>query len=74
MEKKPEIEERKNYRITIIMKDEIIVEKFYREDIAKKTVTNIKELFLESFIGGALEERRRKWEVIWTLGNKKTPI
>ena len=46
-----------------------MVEKFYREDIAKKTVTNMKELFPKLFVGGALEEKSKGWNVIWTLGN-----
>lgn len=58
---------KKNYRITIIFKDQIMIEKFYREDIAKKTVINMKELFPELFVGGAVEEKNKKWEVIWTL-------
>ena len=69
MEKMKINEKRKNYRMTIITKNGIIIEKFYRPDIAKSTVTNMKELFPESFIGGALEEKHNKWEVIWTLGN-----
>ncbi len=69
MEKMKINEKRKNYRMTIIMKNDIIIEKFYRPDIAETTVTNMKKLFPESFIGGALEEKQNKWKVIWTLGN-----
>lgn len=60
---------KRNYRITIIFKDQIMVEKFYREDIAKKTVTNMKTLFPQLFVGGALEEKNKSWNIIWTLGN-----
>lgn len=62
-------EMKKNYRITIIFKDQIMIERFYREDIAKKTVTSMKELFPNLFIGAALEEKSKSWNVIWTLGN-----
>ena len=60
-------ETKRNYRITIIFKDQIMVEKFYREDIAKKTVTSMKELFPRLFVGGAVEEKHKTWEVIWAI-------
>lgn len=60
---------KRNYRITIIFKDQIMVERFYREDIAKKTVTSMKELFPGLFVGGAVEEMCKTWKVIWTLKN-----
>lgn len=60
-------DKRRNYRITIIFKDQIMIEKFYREDIAKTTVTNMKELFPGTFVGGAIEEKHKTWRVIWTL-------
>lgn len=60
---------KRNYRITIIVKDEIIVEKFYEERIAKDTIRSMKELFPNQFIGGALEEKSKSWNVIWVLGN-----
>ena len=62
--------EKKNYRITIIFKDEITVEKFYNEYIARDTIKKMKELFPNSFVCGALEEKNRTWKVIWILGNK----
>ena len=62
-------EMKRKYRITIIFKDQIMIEKFYREDIAKKTVTNMKELFPGLFVGGSVEEKHKTWKVIWTLGN-----
>lgn len=65
MEEKPD-REKKNYRITIIFKDDIIVERFETQEIAKKTVTGMRDLFPERFIGGALEKKRKKWKVIWT--------
>ena len=57
------------YRITIIFKDEIMVEKFYTESVAMETIKRMKALFPKLFIGGALEEKCRSWNVIWTLGN-----
>lgn len=69
MEKEDKRIGKKNYRITIIFKEQIMIERFYREDIAKTTVTNMKELFPKLFVGGAVEEKHKTWEVIWTLGN-----
>ena len=60
---------KKNYRITIIFKDEITVEKFETEFIAMETIKRMKLLFPTIFIGGALEEKNKNWKVIWTLGN-----
>ena len=60
---------KRSYRITIIFKDEIIVEKFETEFIAIETIKKMKILFPNIFIGGALEEKRKSWTVIWTLGN-----
>lgn len=62
-------ETKRNYRITIIFKDEITVEKFNTERIAKDTIRSMKELFPNLFIGAALEEKSKGWKVIWTLGN-----
>ena len=67
MEKESDIEKKRNYRITIILRDEIIVEKFYRQDIAIKTIKGMKELSPGMFIGGAIEEKKGKWKIIWTL-------
>ena len=60
---------KKNYRITIIFKDEITIERFETEFIAIETIKKMKILFPSIFIGGALEEKRKSWTVIWALGN-----
>ena len=62
--------EKKNYRITLIFKDEITVENFETEFIAMETIKKMKILFPNIFIGGALEKKNKSWSVIWTLGNK----
>lgn len=61
--------EKRNYKITIILKDEIIVERFETEFVAKKTIEEMKKLLPKAFVGGALEEKTKKWNVIWTLKN-----
>lgn len=61
--------EKRNYRITVIFKEEITVERFQNEYIAKDTIRKLKELFPRLFIGAALEEKSKSWKVIWTLGN-----
>lgn len=61
---------KKNYRITVIFKDEITVEKFETEFVAMETIKKMKILFPNAFIGAALEEKRQSWTVMWTLGNK----
>ena len=43
-----------------------MIEKFCREDIAKKTINSMKELFPGLFVGGAIEEKHKTWKVIWT--------
>lgn len=58
---------KKNYRITIIFKDKITVERFYSEHIAMETIKKMKELFPKLFIGAALEVKGRSWKVIWTI-------
>ena len=63
------ITKERNYRITIIFKDGITVEKFYEERIAKDTISNMKNLVPSMFVGAALEEKSKGWDVIWTLGN-----
>lgn len=60
---------KRNYRITIILKDGIAIERFETESIAKETIEKMKILFPNTFIGGALEKRRKNWRVIWTLGS-----
>lgn len=69
MRKETKSTEKRDYRITMILKDEIITETFYNEYIAKDTIRGMKDLFPNLFIGGALEEKKKKWHVIWTLGN-----
>lgn len=61
--------QKKNYRITIIFKDEITVEKFETEFVAMETIKKMKILFPNIFIGGALEKKCKGWHIIWTLGN-----
>lgn len=61
---------KKNYRITVIFKDEITIEKYETEFVAMETIKKMKILFPSIFIGGALEEKRQGWTVIWALGNK----
>lgn len=60
---------KRNYRITIIFKDEITIETFETEFIAMETIKRMKILFPRIFIGGALEKKGKSWKVIWTLGN-----
>lgn len=60
---------KERYRITIICEDEIIVEKFYTRYVAEKTIKDMKRLFPKLFIGGALEEKIKNWNVIWVLRN-----
>ena len=74
MEENADITKKENYRITIILKDEIITEKFYRRGPAMETVATMRKLFPNVFVGGAIEERKKRWEVIWTLGNQKETI
>lgn len=68
MEEKLNIEKKQNYKATIILKDEVIIEKFYRQGLAMETVATIRKLFPDLFVGGSVEEKRKRWEVIWTLG------
>lgn len=60
------MERKRSYRTTIVLTDEIIVEKFETQEVAMKTVAKMRELFPDTFVGGAVEKRRKKWEVIWT--------
>lgn len=69
MGKKIKTSAKRNYRITIILKSEIVVERFFNERIARDTIKGMKDLFPKSFIYAALEEKCNKWNVIWTLGN-----
>ena len=61
--------EKRNFRITIIFKDEIITERFSNEYIARNTIRTMKELFPKIYVGAALEEKSKGWNVVWTLGN-----
>lgn len=61
--------EKEYYRITVIFKDEIIVDKYDNESTARDTIKKMKELYPKLFVGAALEEKFRSWCVIWTLGN-----
>jgi hypothetical protein len=69
MKKENKTSEKRNFRITIIFKDAITVERFQNEYIARDTIRKMKELFPTIFIGAALEEKSKSWNVIWTLGN-----
>lgn len=72
MEENSKIKVRRNYRITIIYKDEVIRERFETEDGAKKTVTSMRDLFPEIFVSGCVEKKRKRWKVIWTTGTKES--
>lgn len=67
MEEKSKIRKREKYRITIILTDEVMIEKFHRQDKAMETIIEMRRIFPKIFIGGALEAKRKEWEVIWTL-------
>ena len=69
MKKESKTSRERNYRITIIFKDEITIERFETERVAINTINSMKELFPSLFIGAALEEKSKSWNVIWTLGN-----
>lgn len=69
MKEKTKDSEKGKYRITILLKDGITVERFQNEYIARDTIRAMKDLFPNMFIGGALEEKSRGWKVTWTLGN-----
>lgn len=60
---------KKNYRITIIFKDGITVERFETEFVAMNTIKQMKALLPTIFIGGALEVKEKSWRVMWALGN-----
>ena len=66
------MELKRNYRITIIFSDKVISEKFETQEGAIKTVTSMRDLFPNTFVGGAVEKKRKKWKVIWTTGLKKS--
>ena len=56
-----------NYRITIIFKDEVIRIRFNTKELAKNAIEKFKEMYPELYLSGALEEKRKRWEVIWVL-------
>lgn len=58
--------------MTIIFSNEIIVERFETQEGAMKTVTGMRDLFPNIFVGGAVEIKRKTWKVIWTAGIKKS--
>lgn len=60
-------EKRLNYRITVILQDEVITDKLSNQEVAINTIIGLRDLYPEIFIGGAIEKRGKKWEVIWTL-------
>lgn len=57
----------KNYRITVILKDEVRRTYFSTKEKARFKMEQLKELYPKSYIIGALEEKRKKWEVTWML-------
>ena len=67
MEEKANTKKKEKYRATIILKNEIIAIKYDRQGLAMEAVATIRKLYPGIFVGGAIEERRKKWEVIWTL-------
>lgn len=60
---------KRNYRVTIIFKDGITVERFETEFVAMKTIKQMKVLLPTTFIGAALEVKEKSWRVMWALGN-----
>jgi hypothetical protein len=60
---------KRNYRVTIIFKDGITVERFETEFVAMNTIKQMKVLFPTIFIGAALEVKEKSWRVMWALGN-----
>lgn len=58
---------KKNYKITIIFVDEVVTAKFYNRYQAIDTVKKMKEEYPDLFMCGAVEEKSRYWNVIWTL-------
>lgn len=60
-----------DYRITVIFNDEVIRIKFATKEVAKSSIEELKKMFPDKYIGGALEEHKESWEVIWVLGTDK---
>lgn len=67
MEKKSTTRKRLDYRITVILQDEVIIDKLSNQEVAVNAIIRLRDLYPEIFIGGALEKRGKQWEVIWTL-------
>ena len=67
MKEKSATKKRLNYRITVILEDEIITDTLSSQEVAVNTIIGLKILYPEIFIGGVLEKKRKKWELIWTL-------
>lgn len=59
-----------NYRITVIKSDEVMTARFDTRETAEESIKKIKEQFPHTFITGALEEKKEKWEVVWVINNK----
>lgn len=72
MEEKSSIGKKENYKVTIILKDEIVVVYFFKLNTAIETVKGLRKLCPNIFIGGAIEEKKKEWKVIWTLGAATT--
>lgn len=69
MKKETKTTEKGKFRITVIFKDEIKIERFQNKYVAIDTIKGMKDLFPTLFIGAALEEKGKSWNVTWTLGN-----
>lgn len=59
-----------NYRINVIKKDEVVTAKFATKETAIKSIKKLKEWFPNTFVCGALEEKREReavieWVVTW---------
>lgn len=67
MEKQVKNQMIKNYRITVILEDEVIRTNFNTKEVAKNAIEKFKELYPKLYRSGALEEKRKRWEVIWVL-------
>lgn len=67
MEKQIKNPTEKNYRITVILKDEVRRSTFNTKETAKFKMEQLKGLYPKAYLIGALEEKREKWEVTWIL-------
>lgn len=57
----------KNYRITVILKNEVRKTNFNTKEKARFKMEQLKKLYPKAYLIGALEEKREKWEVTWIL-------